>query len=690
MRYYRTGYFRNRYFALTDIVLLAVSAYISYVLRLEQIDLGQFWPGFYLFTGLTLLLTPLVFWRIGVYSRYWRYASVEEMLLLVGATTIVVVLAGGLSYVALEFLPGYLTVPRSIPFIFLLLALAVTSGPRLAARLLSPAEKPSRYHERLLRVLVMGAGAAGTMMVKELQSNPQLGMHVVGYLDDDPAKQKMRMRGVHVLGTHKDIPKVVHDHRVDRVIIAMPTTSGKTIREIVMLCEQVGVQTKIIPGIYELLGGTVSVGQLRNVEIEDLLRREPIVTDIAAVQALVEGKRVLVTGAGGSIGSELCRQVMRCNPAQLVLLGHGENSIFEIESELRRNLGPGNQGGSPKDVSAGARVRITSVIADIRFPERISAVFEEHRPQIVFHAAAHKHVPLMEENPAEAITNNVIGTRNLLEASLAVGVQRFVMISTDKAVNPTSMMGASKRVAELLVHQAAERSGRSYVAVRFGNVLGSRGSVVLTFKHQIAHGGPVTVTHPDMVRYFMTIPEAVQLVLQAAALGSGGEVFMLDMGEPVKIADLARDIIELSGLQVGRDIDIEYTGVRPGEKLFEEMFSEGERYERTRHEKVYIVGNASSFVPPRLDWTIKGLEKAAQREDRASILQAMRSLLPEFRPATYFPPASAAPSPKESVRGVGIDTELAPAAAERIERSGEWPVASGQWTVPDSTVATDH
>jgi FlaA1/EpsC-like NDP-sugar epimerase len=365
------------------------------------------------------------------------------------------------------------------------------------------------------------------------------------------------------------------------------------------------------------------------VEIEDLLRREAVQTDTAAINALVRGKCVLVTGAGGSIGSELCRQALLCNPRHLILLGHGENSIFEIDNELRRLLAKmsrvAGQGDAPQ---------ITALIADIRFADHMRTIFEQYRPDIVFHAAAHKHVPLMELNPAEAITNNVMGTRNLVDASLAVGVEHFVMVSTDKAVNPTSVMGASKRVAELLVRSAAERSGKVYVAVRFGNVLGSRGSVVLTFKQQIASGGPVTVTHPDMVRYFMTIPEAVQLVLQAATLGRGGEIFMLDMGEPVKILDLAHDIIELSGLQVGRDIDVVFTGVRPGEKLFEELFLAEENYEPTCHEKIAIVGNASRIALPNLDGVTRDLEKAAHEHDMSAILSGLRALVPEYRPAT--------------------------------------------------------
>lgn len=613
------GTLRNRYFFVSDVILLPLAAYTSFVLRLEEANLIEYWSGLILFTVFSLLVIPLVFTLVGVYSRYWRYASVEELLLLASAVMVATLVASGLSLVGSWMLPNTI-VPRSIPFIFFLLALVATAGPRLAARLADRYEHRRRRTRQSLPVLVMGAGSAGSMMVRELRQNPQLGMEVVGFLDDDPAKQHVHIHGVPVLGNRYSIPKIVLEHNVRQVIIAMPTAPGKVIREIVDICEHVGVQTRIIPGIYELLDGKVSVNQLRNVQIEDLLRRKPIRTNTAAVGDLIQGKRVLITGGGGSIGSELCRQVLRSAPAELIIVGHGENSVFTIQNELLTQTPAGT--------------RIHAVIADIRFAERIHTLFEEYRPQIVFHAAAHKHVPLMEGNPAEAITNNVLGTRNLLKAAMAVNVNHFVMISTDKAVNPTSVMGASKRAAELLVHQAASLSGKAYLAVRFGNVLGSRGSVVLTFKQQIASGGPVTVTHPDMRRYFMTIPEAVQLVLQAATLGRGGEVFTLDMGEPVKIVDLARDMIELSGLEVGRDIDIVFTGMRPGEKLYEELFVPGEDYARTVHEKIFIACNASSFVPLALDEAIKSLESAAQRNDKVAILRLLHLLIPQMsRPA---------------------------------------------------------
>ncbi len=633
---------RNRHLFISDMLLLPLATYLSFVLRLEHFDLGHYWISFLLFTLAIILIVPLVFLWIGIYTRYWRYASVEESLLLSGALGIATVLADSL-FIGAHLLYDNSNLPQSIPIIFFLLALTITAGPRLSIRL------SMHYQQRMqkppLRVLIVGAGDTGAMITRQLRQNPLQNMEVVGLLDDDSKKHNMRIHGVPVLGNRHQILRLVPTYGVNQIVLAMPTAPGKVIREIVAMCDAVGIQTKIIPGIYELLDGKVSVNQLRDVQIEDLLRREPIQTDTSAVSELIRSKRVLITGGGGSIGSELCRQVFRFHPAELIILGHGENSVFAIHNELRNWIAAGKYPTLPytsNELLTGKSQTNTpacicfpkAVIADIRFADRIHSVFEEYRPDIVIHAAAHKHVPLMEDNLAEAISNNVLGTRNVLNAAMAVNVEHFVMISTDKAVNPTSIMGASKRVAELLVHQAAQISQKTYLAVRFGNVLGSRGSVVLTFQQQIAAGGPITVTDPEIRRFFMTIPEAVQLVLQAATLGHGGEVFTLDMGEPIKIVDLARDMIELSGLEVGQDIDIVFSGLRPGEKLYEELFVPGEQYERTIHNKIFIACNASSFVPTHLATTISALETATQHNDTATILRLLSQLIPELhRPA---------------------------------------------------------
>ena len=640
---------RNRHFLAADLGLFLLIPTVALALRLDwTVEFRQYARSLLVATVTFGLVKSAVFYRAGLYTRFWRYASIDELAHIVlvglGATvvqTVVYLLAlRPLGWISDDF-------PRSLPLIDGLLTVMAVGGIRYSIRL---AERLQDQRARTLdgeRVLVVGAGEAGVSIVREMQSNPRLGLSPVGFIDDDPDKQRAYIRGVQVLGARARIGDVLRETGARQVIIAMPRAPGKTIREVVTVCEGVGVRTRIIPGMYEILGGSVSVNSLRNVDITDLLRREAVQTDVAAMHDLLHGKRVVITGGGGSIGSELCRQVLRCGPAALIILGHGENSLFEITNELRLL-----EARLPNWVPGSPSV-IRPVLADIRFAERISAIFHSIQPEIVFHAAAHKHVPLMEDNPGEAITTNVWGTRNLLNAALAVGVARFVMLSTDKAVNPTSVMGASKRAAELLVHQAAQASGRPYMAVRFGNVLGSRGSVLHTFRSQIAAGGPLTVTHPEMQRFFMTIPEAVQLVLQAGVLGGGGEVFVLDMGEPVKMVDMARDLIALSGLEVGRDIDIVFTGMRPGEKLYEELFVSGEGYARTQHEKVFIATHAGSAPPEGLDRWLPALETAVCRDDRAAIIAALQGLIPEFQPVG------------DAVTGLGRRAEPWQAAAPR-------------------------
>lgn len=624
---------RNRHLFVSDLILLLLASYLCFVVRFDSFWFNPSTEGFLLFTLLMVPITLFVFHLSGLYRRYWPYASVDDVVMLAGAAAIATVAIEGAVVIAhILTVQGASSIPRSIPLIYLPLALMVTATPRFLLRVITQHLESAPRPDRVLRVLIVGAGRAGILIVREIQHNPQLGFHVVGFVDDDTSKHQMKIYGVPVLGTRDDIPALVRRHDIEQVIIAMPAVAGKTIRTIVEMCEHIPVPTRTMPGVYELLDGKVSVSQLRPVQIEDLLRREPVQTDIESVRNLIAGQCVLVTGAGGSIGSELCRQILRCHPAELVLVGHGENSIFLAHNELRTMY---------------PAVTLHPVIADLRFPERLHAIFHTYHPDIVFHAAAHKHVPLMERNPSEAITNNVLGTRNLLDVSLATGVEHFVMISSDKAVNSTSIMGASKRVAEMLVHQAAKRSGRPFVSVRFGNVLGSRGSVVLTFKEQIAAGGPITITHPEMTRYFMTIPEAVQLVLQAAVLGQGGEVFVLDMGDPVKIVDLARDMIELSGLEEGRDIEIVYTGMRPGEKMYEELFVHSEQHRPTVHPKIRVAVRANQRAnghepaapaiphgrePTTLDRDVDALVQAAHWCDERSMVRLLQTINPLYCP----------------------------------------------------------
>ncbi|MGB0386591.1 MAG: polysaccharide biosynthesis protein [Ardenticatenaceae bacterium] len=643
---------RNRHFFFSDVLLLIVASYLSYALRLEALNLGSQWPSFFLFTGLALLVMPLFFFRAGLYARYWRYASIDELLLLTGTITLSTLVVGVCSVIGSELLLGRYVVPRSIPVIFFLLALVATAGPRLAVRswLRVGLRRLNGGHAK--PVLVMGAGSAGSMIVRELQHNTELGLDVVGFLDDDSEKQKMHIYGVPVLGDRHELPRMVKSYNVRQVIIAMPSAPGNVVREIVALGEQVGVEMRILPGLGDILNGTVGVNQLREVNIEDLLRREPIQTNTADILGLTQGRRVMVTGGAGSIGSELCRQIAQLKPSQLILLDHAENSVFYIQNELKKRF---------------PELSLLCLIADIRDSSHLNTIYRRYRPEIVFHAAAHKHVPLMEHNPCEAICNNVLGTQNLVELAAHYEVERFVLISTDKAVNPTNVMGASKRCAERIVHQVARRSGLPYVAVRFGNVLGSNGSVVPFFKKQIAAGGPVTVTDPKMRRFFMTIPEAVQLVLQAATLGEGGEVFVLDMGQPVRIVDLARDLITLSGLRPDEDIKITFIGTRPGEKLYEELFLPGETYQRTRHEKVFVVESATEDEEdPFLNKKIEELISAAQARRDERIRPLLRQMVPEYKPKqepTPRPvpklsdPPFVSPPPVPSLNGAAVLTK---------------------------------
>jgi FlaA1/EpsC-like NDP-sugar epimerase len=610
---------RNRHFLVVDLLALAIVPTVALALRLDGLTrVADFAAGLLTYTVLGIGIRLLVFHRAGLYIRYWRYASVDEIALIVFAVTTATISSALAFFVVRWLLPivlpaaPQLDFPRSVPFIDLLLTLTAVSGTRFSIRLLEHAEHTSQQAGR--RVLIVGAGDAGRLVAKEIQANPHLDLEAVGFVDDDKTKHGQKIAGLPVLGDRNAISRLVAQYRIHQAVIAMPAAPGKTIREIVELSEASGIETKTMPGLYELLSGEVQVTELRDVEIDDLLRRDPVRLDSCEVAAMIQGKRVLVTGAGGSIGSELCRQIVSYGPAELVLVGHGENSVFNIAAELKhwrravagggvRRDGltqtppPGHNGGKPvlreSDLNLPAHrtptAAIHAVIADIRDRSRMEAVLQQYRPNLVFHAAAHKHVPLMEQNVEEAVTNNVLGTRCLIQAAEAAGVQRFVLISTDKAVNPTSVMGVTKRIAERLIQASATRNGRVFVAVRFGNVLGSRGSVLQVFRKQIARGGPVTVTHPDMQRYFMTIPEAVQLVLQAAAIGSGGEVFVLDMGAPVRIVDLARDLVELSGFEVGRDIDIVFSGIRPGEKLMEDLIGANEVCERTDHAAILMV-----------------------------------------------------------------------------------------------------
>jgi FlaA1/EpsC-like NDP-sugar epimerase len=602
---------KTAYVVLAEIPVLALAALAAFAARLgSAFDPTR--PDVVLFVLAAPAVKIVVFWLCGMYRRYWRYVSFHDLDIILlsvtagSAALAVVIVAGGV------FFPGF---PAAVLFIDWVFALAGSSGLRLAIRHANERRKKSRSGDpsrRVRRILIVGAGAAGTMVAREMRVNPKLRMQPIGFLDDDPAKIDKNIAGLRVIGATSQLAAKVASERIDSVVIAIPSAPGRVVRAIVEACTQAGVKSQAIPGVSELLDGIATVNRLRNVDIADLLRRNPVGADAHNAAAFVKGRVVLITGGGGSIGYELARQVANASPSHLALLGHGENSVFEAEARLRR---------------AFPSVAISTVIADIRDDRRLARIFDRLRPAIVFHAAAHKHVPLMEENPEEAVTNNIIGTRNVVNQAARVGTERFVLISTDKAVSPTSVMGATKRVAEMIVHDAARRSGRAFVAVRFGNVLGSRGSVVNTFKEQIEQGGPVTVTDPEMTRYFMTIAEAVYLVLQASGQGRGGELFVLDMGEPVKIVQLAQDLIKLSGPSA-EGVAIEFTGSRPGEKLHEALWDPGVRTEPTSHPEVLRVLGDETAAPSNLQAFVDALEQSAARGDRA----AFRDLLGQASP----------------------------------------------------------
>jgi FlaA1/EpsC-like NDP-sugar epimerase len=620
---------RNRHLLLCDLAIFSIAPTLALIIRLDgNLALKPYVSDLISVTILFLIVKLAVFWHCGFYRRYWRYASVEELSFLAMLMSAAVVLQTLIFNVFdLIFHHTVDNLPHSLPFLDGLLSCLFIGALRFSVRVLENVCSKNVFNPQK-RVLVIGAGSAGVSLVQEMQRNPQLGFHPVAFIDDHPRKLHAQIRGIPVVGDRHQIAGVVKSFNIHKIVIAMPTVSGQVIREIVDICKATGIQPSTLPGIHEILNGRVRVDSIRDIRIEDLLRRDPIETDIVEVLQFLKDKKILITGAGGSIGSELCRQIFRCRPAQIILIGHGENSVFNIQQELEQFVQGLKKNGVPQiDIPC-----ISTFIADIRFRDRLKFAFEQFRPDAIFHAAAHKHVPLMELNSPEAITNNVLGTKNLLDLALQYDVKHFVMISTDKAVNPTNIMGASKRIAEMLVLQAARESGKSFVAVRFGNVLGSRGSVVPTFKKQIVAGGPVTVTHPDICRYFMTIPEAVQLVLQAAVLGRGGEVLMLNMGEPVKIVDLAKELIRLSGYEVNKDIDIVFTGLRPGEKLFEELFVPGEEYENTEHQKLFVVKNASRIIAKNLNDRINALCQAADKNDSNTIKLLLEELVPGYNP----------------------------------------------------------
>lgn len=607
-------HFRNRYVFVIDILLMIISVVGSYALRLEFGAAFNFYiPSAIWMIAAVLLIKPVVYYLFGLYRRVWLYASIQELKLIVIAVSTASILVAGL-VLGLFSLNLFTRFPRSVLLIDWVLSILFVGGVRLALRVLAENRnaKGSRSGSGY-RVMIVGAGDAGALVVRELQKNPQLNLSAVGFLDDNPAKQRQQIYGIPVLGTLADLAKVLDNHQIDEVIIAIPSAPGRVVRLVADACRLKGIPFRTMPGIYELLGGKVNISRLREVDITDLLRREPTRVKDELVGATITGRVVLVTGAGGSIGRELCRQIARWGPEELLLLGHGENSIFESLLELQESF---------------PSLPVRPIIADVRDKSRLDMIFKEFHPQVVFHAAAHKHVPLMELNIEDAVLNNIQGTKNLVEVALKYDVERLVMISTDKAIRPVNVMGATKRMAEMIVLDAAERTGKAFCVVRFGNVLGSRGSVVPLFKRQIAKGGPVTITHPDMKRYFMTIPEAVYLVLQAAGMSKGAETFVLNMGEQVRILDLAEDLIRLSGLEPGKDIEIVFTGIRPGEKISEDLWEDGHGFLPTEHPEIFMAEAVEDLRGPELDHIIEQFISLAEAGKGPEITELFDQSIP--------------------------------------------------------------
>lgn len=554
----------------------------------------SFWllnPSYNIFSSSTLLISSLslLIWHhlfaylYKLYQKAWEYASVGELLSITKAVTYSVFVTSVLQWIV----NGDIYV-RTLVITWMLHMLLI-GGSRFSWRLIRDTVMKKKVNKK--RALIIGAGAAGTMVARQLLNSSESDLKPVAFIDDDVKKQRLHVLGVPVVGGCDYIEEAVKRFNIENIVIAIPSLSKKQLNRIFEKCSKTTAKTQIIPKLEDLVLGKVSVSQFRDVQVEDLLGRETVELDIESISEYVSGKVVMVTGAGGSIGSEICRQICKFNPRKIVLLGHGENSIYKIDKELNNYY---------KNI-----IEIIPVIADIQDRARIIEVISEHKPDVIYHAAAHKHVPLMELNPIEAVKNNIFGTKNVAEAADMFNVKKFVLISSDKAVNPTNVMGATKRVAEMVIQQLNKVSKTTYVAVRFGNVLGSRGSVIPLFKEQIAAGGPVTVTHPEMTRYFMTIPEASRLVIQAGALTKGGEIFVLDMGEPVKIIELAKNLIQLSGFTV-EEIGIKFTGLRPGEKMYEELLNENEVHHEQVFPKIHI-GKAANIESDILNEFIDSL-----------------------------------------------------------------------------------
>lgn len=606
-------WFRSVLFLIYDICMIQICSFLALWIRFDlstkSIPL-QYVDAMMSYAGILTVTTVIVFSLFHLYSIVWSSAGIIEMEYIVAACSVTCVLQiAGMNILNIE-------VPRSYHILWLLFMTAFIGVSRMSYRALQLAGRHiGRKRDSAVqkRVMIIGGGQAGTLLIKELNSSERASGIPVCIIDDDHNKIGKYINGVPIRGTREEIPELAEKYKIDEIYIALPTATGVERKKILEICQKTKCILKILPGLYQLMSGEVSIAKLRDVEIDDLLGREPIKVDLDEIMGYVKGKVVMVTGGGGSIGSELCRQLAGHGVGHLIIFDMYENNAYEIQQELKRNY---------------PELNLTVLIGSVRNTNRLDFLFRTYRPDVVYHAAAHKHVPLMEDSPNEAIKNNVIGTYKTAMAAIKYGTKRFILISTDKAVNPTNIMGASKRLCEMVIQMCNQKSDTEFVAVRFGNVLGSNGSVIPLFKQQIAAGGPVTVTHRDIIRYFMTIPEAVSLVLQAGAYARGGEIFILNMGEPVKILDMAENLIRLSGYEPYKDIQIQFTGLRPGEKLFEELLMEEEGLQDTKNKRIFI-GHPMDIDYPWFEDELKKLDEAAWMETK-DMRAMVHKLVPEY------------------------------------------------------------
>ena len=632
--------FKRLLVILNDALLISFSFFAAYVLRFNTLNISEYVPQILHALPLILGIRLTIFAIMGLYRGMWRFVGLRDLISLFQAVT----LSSGLSVGLLFLISRLQNFPRSVFVIDWFVIIILVGGSRFAYRLYREGAFKSLFGVQDKngvgkRVLIVGAGKAGDLIIREMLNSPHLGFIPVGFVDDNRAKRNSAIHGYRVLGHTRDIPRIVKETAIEEIFLAIPSASSKAKRRIMRVCKSSGVTFKTLPAVGQLLNGTVTVNALREFQIEDLLGREPVRLDTGSIKDYLRDKTVMITGAGGSIGSELCRQVAQYCPRRLVLYERSEFNLYQIHMHL---------------LELFPELEVHAVVGDVVNQGRTERTLKQYRPEVVFHAAAYKHVPLMELNAEEALRNNVHGTWIVAHLSHVHGVKKFVMVSTDKAVRPTNIMGASKRIAELVCQGFGMDSKTKFVTVRFGNVLNSVGSVIPLFKQQIAKGGPVTVTHPEIYRYFMTIPESVQLIMQAGAMGKGGEIFILDMGEPVKILDLAQDMITLSGLEPEKDIKIIYTGLRPGEKLYEELLTDGEEITSTLHEKIKVAG------AERIDWQallvkIEHLIESLRSGFSQTTLEKIREIVPEFQPENGGPE-----SRKTKLRDYGNDIDQMP------------------------------